>query len=110
MGKVWYNYMCMTTHKYSMFSWSIWFLADIHPFVRPKNKPPFCLGQDKCIYKQYIFCPNPWIITDGEKAVFHKDKGIVAMVSYLFLEGLDFNPTQRVKYEEGENNFQKKQP
>jgi hypothetical protein len=44
-------------------------------------KPLICFGQDKCIFKQFIFAPKAWTAPNGQKSMIPKDEGLGVMIS-----------------------------
>ena len=45
------------------------------------KKPLFIIGQDKCIFKQYIFTKKGWYNSEGAMQLIPKDDGIGLMIS-----------------------------
>ena len=44
-------------------------------------KPLMILGQDKCIFKQFIFSKGVWVLPDGTKQLVPKEEGQGVMLS-----------------------------
>ena len=47
----------------------------------PNTKPLMLLGQDECIFKQYLFTAGYWMLPDGTKQLVPKDEGQGIMLS-----------------------------
>ena len=47
----------------------------------PNVKPLMILGQDECIFKQFIFSKGYWLLPDGTKQLVPKDEGQGVMLS-----------------------------
>ena len=47
----------------------------------PLQKPLISVGQDECIFKQYLFSSKSWTAPDGTKAIVPKDDGLGIMIS-----------------------------
>ena len=47
----------------------------------PNTKPLMILGQDECIFKQYLFTAGYWMLPDGTKQLVPKDEGQGIMLS-----------------------------
>ena len=68
--------------------------------VRKKEceKPIIMIGQDECIYKQYLLVKKQWILPDGTTAVNPKDEGMGIMLSSFcsrdFGYGFQLSPAQ----------------
>ena len=45
------------------------------------NCKPLIVGQDKCIFKQYIFSKGVWVLPDGTKQLIPKEEGQGVMLS-----------------------------
>jgi len=45
------------------------------------KKPLFIIGQDECIFKQYIFTKKGWYNSEGAMQLIPKDDGIGLMIS-----------------------------
>ena len=49
---------------------------------KPHNqKPTLILGQDECIFKQFVFTKGNWLLPDGTKQLIPKDEGQGVMLS-----------------------------
>ena len=44
-------------------------------------KPLMIVGQDECIFKQYVFTKGIWVLPDGTKQIIPKDEGQGLMIS-----------------------------
>ena len=47
----------------------------------PHEKPLMILGQDECIFKQYLFTAGAWVMPNGTKELIPKDEGQGVMIS-----------------------------
>ena len=47
----------------------------------PNLKPLLILGQDECIFKQFIFTRGTWVLPDGTRQLVPKDEGQGVMLS-----------------------------
>ena len=47
----------------------------------PATKPLMIIGQDECIFKQYLFTAGYWMMPDGTKQLVPKDEGNGIMLS-----------------------------
>ena len=47
----------------------------------PDCKPLMILGQDECIFKQFIFSKGIWVLPDGTKQLIPKEEGQGVMLS-----------------------------
>ena len=47
----------------------------------PQQKPLLILGQDECIFKQYLFSQGVWVLPNGVKQLIPKDEGQGVMLS-----------------------------
>ena len=58
------------------------------------------IGQDECIFKQYLLVKKQWVLPDGTAAVNPKDEGIGIMLSSFcsrdFGYGFKLSPSQLV--------------
>ena len=49
---------------------------------KPHNqKPLLILGQDECIFKQFVFSQGVWVLPNGIKQLIPKDEGMGIMLS-----------------------------
>ena len=48
------------------------------------------MGQDECIFKQYLFNPKQWVLPDGTRPLLPKDEGQGTMVSAFCLREFGF--------------------
>jgi hypothetical protein len=48
------------------------------------KKPLICLGQDKCIFKQFSFFSKVWYGSDSQLALLPKDEGMSVMISAFY--------------------------
>ena len=68
--------------------------------VRKKieDRPIIMIGQDECIFKQFLIVGKQWCLPDGSTAVNPKEEGmgimLSAFVSRDFGYGFDFDPAQ----------------
>ena len=61
---------------------------------KPANKKPIMiLGQDECIFKQYIFTSKFWVLPDGTKQLVPKDEGQGIMLSSFTCRELGYGYT-----------------
>ena len=71
------------------------------------EKPLILIGQDECIFKQYLFSNAQWCLPDGQRAIIPKDEGqgimISAFVSREFGYGHDLTTSQLAEI----NNYRK---
>ena len=49
----------------------------------PNTKPLMILGQDECIFKQYLFTKGVWVMPDGTRQLIPKEEGHGIMISSL---------------------------
>jgi hypothetical protein len=49
----------------------------------PNNRPMICFGQDECIFKQYFLTGKALTLTDWQKPIIPKDKGLGVMISNI---------------------------
>ena len=47
------------------------------------DKPLIIMGQDECIFKQYLFSHKSWVAPDGTRALIPKDEGAGVMISAI---------------------------
>ena len=59
----------------------------------PHLKPLFILGQDECIFKQYLFNKGLWMSPDGKKQLIPKDEGQGLMLSSFCCHELGYGFT-----------------
>ena len=59
----------------------------------PNKKPIMILGQDECIFKQYIFTSKFWVLPDGTKQLIPKDEGQGIMLSSFTCRELGYGYT-----------------
>jgi hypothetical protein len=56
----------------------------------PNTKPVICFGQDKSIFKQFLFTGKAWTSPDGQNRVIPKDEGLGVMISAFVLREFGF--------------------
>ena len=69
------------------------------------QRPVMILGQDKCIFCQYLFSKGMWVCPDGCKQLFPKDDGQGIMLSLFCCRdlGYGYNPPTNIMNEINES-------
>ena len=77
---------------------------------RDEDRPIIMIGQDECIFKQYLLVKKQWILPDGQTAANPKEEGMGIMISSFCLRdfgyGFKLNSQQLAiinNYREGKN-------
>ena len=64
----------------------------------PTQKPLMIIGQDECIFKQYIFKKKYWVLPDGTRQLIPKDEGQGLMLSSFCCRelGYGYSPSDSI--------------